>query len=66
MTVAGEVVAVTGVTAGIGRTVAEVFADRGCAVVGCGRRQDRGQKLEAQIREANLAPLTVVAADAEL
>src|SRR6516165_11996663 len=52
MSVDGKVVAVTGVTAGIGRTVARVFAERGCRVVGCGRRADRGISLEAKIREA--------------
>jgi NAD(P)-dependent dehydrogenase (short-subunit alcohol dehydrogenase family) len=40
------------VTAGIGRTVAEVFAERKCMVVGCGRRQDRGAKVQEAVRSA--------------
>jgi NAD(P)-dependent dehydrogenase (short-subunit alcohol dehydrogenase family) len=62
MSVDGKVVAVTGVTAGIGRTVARVFAERGCRVVGCGRRSDRGLSLEEKIREAG-GRFTFVQAD---
>jgi NAD(P)-dependent dehydrogenase (short-subunit alcohol dehydrogenase family) len=62
VTVEGKVVAITGVTAGIGRTVAEVFAARGAAVVGCGRREDRGRKIEAEVRRSG-ATFTFVTAD---
>lgn len=62
MSVTGKVVAVTGVTAGIGRTVARVFAERGCKVVGCGRRQDRGRSLSDKIRESG-GQFTFVPAD---
>lgn len=51
LTLENKVVGVTGVTAGIGRTVATVFAERGARVVGCGRREDRGRKVEAEIHE---------------
>lgn len=62
MSINRKVVAITGVTAGIGRTVAEVFAERGAAVVGCGRREDRGQKVESGIRDAG-GTFTFVTAD---
>ncbi len=52
MSVQGKVVAITGTSSGIGRTVAEVFAERGALVVGCARRTDKGQALEEKIRAA--------------
>jgi NAD(P)-dependent dehydrogenase (short-subunit alcohol dehydrogenase family) len=62
VSVDGKVVAITGVTAGIGRTTAEVFAARGAIVVGCGRREDRGRKVEADIADAG-GTCTFVPAD---
>lgn len=49
MTVQGKVVAVTGVTSGLGRAVATLFAQRGAVVIGCGRRDAEGRTLEAEI-----------------
>jgi 2-keto-3-deoxy-L-fuconate dehydrogenase len=48
MSVAGKVVAITGVTSGLGRVLAMEFAERGAIVVGCGRRADSGRLLEAE------------------
>ncbi len=62
MSVSGKVVAITGVTAGIGRTAAEVFAQRGGLVVGCGRTEERGRKLEKAIRGSG-ASFTFVPTD---
>jgi NAD(P)-dependent dehydrogenase (short-subunit alcohol dehydrogenase family) len=50
MGIEGKVVAITGVSGGIGRTLAEVFAERGALVVGCARSADKGRKLEERIR----------------
>lgn len=52
MSIAGKVVVITGTTAGIGRTLAEVFAARGAKVVGCGRNETRGAKVAAAIAAA--------------
>jgi 2-keto-3-deoxy-L-fuconate dehydrogenase len=49
MSLTGKVVAVTGVTSGLGRTVASVFAERGAWVFGCGRREHEGQTLSDEI-----------------
>jgi NAD(P)-dependent dehydrogenase (short-subunit alcohol dehydrogenase family) len=62
MSVDNKVVVITGVTAGIGRTVAQVFAERGASVVGCGRREGRGRKIEAEISQAG-GTFTFVPAD---
>jgi 2-keto-3-deoxy-L-fuconate dehydrogenase len=48
MSVAGKVVAITGVTSGLGRVLAMAFAERGAIVVGCGRTADSGRLLEAE------------------
>jgi NAD(P)-dependent dehydrogenase (short-subunit alcohol dehydrogenase family) len=52
VTVAGKVAVVTGVTAveGLGHSVARVFAREGARVVGNGRRLERGQDVEREIR----------------
>ena len=47
-----QVVAVTGVTSGIGRGIAEAFAGTGAAVFGSGRRVDKGTEVEAALRAA--------------
>jgi 2-keto-3-deoxy-L-fuconate dehydrogenase len=49
MSVAGKVVAITGVTSGLGRVLAMTFAERGAIVVGCGRTADSGRVLEAEV-----------------
>ena len=51
MTIESKVVAITGISSGIGRALAEVFAGRGARVVGCARRADKGKKVESRIRE---------------
>ena len=48
----GAIVAVSGVTSGIGRGVATVLARSGAHVVGNGRRADRGAELSAELAGA--------------
>ena len=62
MSVAGKVVAITGTSGGIGRTLAEVFAERGAMVVGCARSAEKGRKVEERIR-ASGGEFTFVEAD---
>ncbi|MFC9896838.1 SDR family NAD(P)-dependent oxidoreductase [Nocardia sp. NPDC127579] len=49
---AGQVVVITGGTSGIGAAAARQFAAEGAAVAFCGRRVDRGQQVEREIRAA--------------
>jgi NAD(P)-dependent dehydrogenase (short-subunit alcohol dehydrogenase family) len=48
----GASVLITGATSGIGRAAAIAFAAEGARVAFCGRRQDRGTSVEAEIRQA--------------
>ena len=41
---------ITGATSGIGRATAEAFADLGYRLILCGRRQDRLDELQNQLR----------------
>jgi NAD(P)-dependent dehydrogenase (short-subunit alcohol dehydrogenase family) len=59
---AGKVVLITGATSGIGRAAAIQFAAEGGKVGFCGRRQDRGRAVEAEIRAAG-GEATYVRAD---
>jgi len=52
MRLEGKVALVTGSTRGIGRTIAEVFADEGAKVVLSGRSVDKGEKNVQRIRDA--------------
>lgn len=49
---AGKVCIVTGATSGIGKAAAELFAAEGAKVVFVGRRKDKGEQIEAEIRAA--------------
>src|SRR5207302_6483257 len=47
-----KVVLITGATSGIGAAAAKMFAAEGGKVAFCGRRAERGQAVEREIREA--------------
>lgn len=49
---AGKVVLITGATSGIGEVTARAFAKQGAKVFFCGRRENLGKKVEAEIRSA--------------
>lgn len=48
----GKVVLITGATSGIGEETAYAFAKEGAKVFFCGRRENLGQQVEAEIRNA--------------
>jgi NAD(P)-dependent dehydrogenase (short-subunit alcohol dehydrogenase family) len=49
---AGKVVLITGATSGIGKVTAQAFAREGAKVFFCGRRENLGRAVEAEIRQA--------------
>lgn len=48
----GKVVLITGATSGIGRVTANAFAREGAKVMFCGRREQLGREVEAEIKKA--------------
>jgi NAD(P)-dependent dehydrogenase (short-subunit alcohol dehydrogenase family) len=57
-----KVVIVTGVTSGLGVSIARVFAARGARVIGIGRRAERGEQVAAEVRAAGFE-MTFMPAD---
>ena len=45
-----KIAIVTGATAGIGLGIVEVYAEEGAKVVFCGRREELGNSIEADLR----------------
>ncbi len=58
----GKVAVVTGATSGIGQGITEVFLEEGAKVVFCGRRLDKGQAIEAALKEKGFE-VTFIQAD---
>lgn len=47
-----KVIVVTGVTSGLGVSIAKIFATRGATVIGTGRRAERGEAVANEVRAA--------------
>ena len=62
MSIEGKVALITGATSGVGRSTALVWAAKGAKVVACGRREELGKELEAEVRDSG-GDLTFVRAD---
>src|SRR3712207_1641973 len=60
----GKIAVVTGGTQGLGAAIARLFAERGAAgIVTCGRSQDKGEAVAAEIRQKHGTNVVFVPAD---
>jgi NAD(P)-dependent dehydrogenase (short-subunit alcohol dehydrogenase family) len=58
----GKIIIVTGVTSGLGVSIAKILAARGATVIGTGRRAERGEAVAADVRAAGFN-MDFIAAD---
>ncbi len=61
----GKTIFVTGATSGIGKATATAFAQQGCRLLVCARRQDRLDALQQELTQAGAAAVHTVVLDVQ-